>query len=56
MLLSRLKRFKESPDSTNVSARGLRAFACEQQGRWDDAATAWAACVSAGDMVPSQLS
>ena len=34
-------------DSTNVSARGLRAFAYEQQGRWDDAITAWAACVRA---------
>jgi serine/threonine-protein kinase len=34
-----------SMDSTNAAARGLRAFAYEQQGRWDDATTAWAACV-----------
>ena len=32
-----------SMDSTNAAARGLRAFAYEQQGRWDEAATAWAA-------------
>jgi eukaryotic-like serine/threonine-protein kinase len=37
-----------SMDSTNVSAAGLRAFAYEQQGRWDDAARAWAACSRAG--------
>jgi len=37
-----------SMDSTNAAARGLRAFAYEQQGRWDDATTAWAACVRAG--------
>jgi serine/threonine protein kinase/tetratricopeptide (TPR) repeat protein len=34
-------------DSTNIAARHLRAFAYEQQGRWDDAATAWAACLRA---------
>jgi TolB-like protein/Tfp pilus assembly protein PilF len=34
-----------SMDSTNAAARGLRAFAYEQQGRWDDATTSWAACV-----------
>jgi Flp pilus assembly protein TadD len=34
-----------SMDSTNSAARGLRAFAYEQMGRWDDATTAWAACV-----------
>jgi TolB-like protein/Flp pilus assembly protein TadD len=34
-----------SMDSTNAAARGLRAFAYEQQGRWDDATAAWAACV-----------
>ena len=35
-------------DPTNAAARGLRAFAYEQQGRWDDATTAWAACVRPG--------
>jgi TolB-like protein/tetratricopeptide (TPR) repeat protein len=34
-----------SRDSTNAAARGLRAFAYEQQGRWDDAATAWVGCI-----------
>ena len=35
-------------DSTNVSASGLRAFAYEQQRRWNDAAKAYAACAPAG--------
>jgi serine/threonine-protein kinase len=34
-----------SKDSTNGAARSLRAFAYQQMGRWDDATTAWAACV-----------
>jgi len=38
-------------DSTNAAARGLRAFAYEQQARWDDATTAWAACVRLGAAV-----
>ena len=37
-----------SKDSTNAAARGLRGFAYEQMGRWDDATTAWAACVRSG--------
>jgi TolB-like protein/Flp pilus assembly protein TadD len=37
-----------SQDSTNAAARGLRGFAYEQMGRWDDATTAWAACVRPG--------
>ena len=37
-----------SMDSTNAAARGLRGFAYEQMGRWDDATTAWAACVRSG--------
>jgi tetratricopeptide (TPR) repeat protein len=37
-----------SADSTNTAALGLRALAYEQQGRWDDAMTAWAACVGPG--------
>jgi len=32
-------------DSTDSRALTMRAFAYEQQGRWDDATTAWAACL-----------
>ena len=37
-----------SMDSTNAAARGLRAFAYERMGRWDDATAAWSACVRPG--------
>jgi eukaryotic-like serine/threonine-protein kinase len=35
-------------DSTNASARGLRAFAYEQLGQWDEAMRAWAVCSRSG--------